>query len=73
MSDEPGVPVGNVLCLGGNKVGVLWWGIGQVFYHFMEYAEGGVDVDGLVGLAPLDGKEVDVGAVLVMISGAKGG
>ncbi len=73
MGDEPGVAVGNVLGLGGNKVGMLWWGIGQVFYHFVEYAEGGVDVDGLVGLAPGDREEVDVGAVLVVVSGAKGG
>ncbi len=50
---------------------MLGGGVGQVFEHFVQNAEGGVDVDGLVGLAPLDGEEVDMGAVSVVKSGAE--
>ena len=41
-----------------------------MFQHFVQDAEGGIDVNGII-LLPLDGEEVDMGAVLVVESGAE--
>ena len=70
MGVEPSDPIGGILGLWCYNVGV-GGGIGSnVFEDCVHKAEGGIDVDCII-LVPLYGKEVDMGTVSVVKSGAE--
>jgi len=70
MGVEPGDPIGSVLGLRCNNVGVSRGVCCNVFEDCVHEAEGWVDVDGII-LVPLNGEEVDMCAVSVVESGAE--
>ena len=71
MLQEPHLPVGGIEGLGCQQVGVLWGVLLQVGDNLLDDTERGVYVDGRVGAAPGNGKEIDMGAVFVVKSGAE--